>query len=170
MLLLQLLIFISLGLICYQDMRYRAVYWICFPVLSVLLFFLKKEYAGFSIALTESCYGLLFIGAQVFLLWLYFSMKNKRLVNITRNYLGLGDILFLLAIAFYLSPVNYILFYVGSLIIVLLYTLTQHVLLKKVNPEIPLAGLQALILGVVLIFSIINPSLKLYTDSWIYGF
>ena len=119
--------------------------------------------------LTESVYDFLFIGIQLLLLWLYFSMKNKRFINITHQYLGLGDILFLMAITFYLSPVNYVLFYIGSLIVVLLYTLTQQVLLKKVNPQIPLAGLQALLLCFILVFSLINPSFKLYTDSWIYG-
>lgn len=169
MLLLQLFIMICLGLICYQDMRYRAVYWICFPVLSILLLLFKYQYSGLYNALTESGYGFLFVAAQLLLLWLYFSVKNKKFINITRIYLGLGDILFLIAITFYLSPINYVLFYIGSLIVVLLYALTRQVLLKQGSQEIPLAGLQALLLCFVLIFSLINPSFKLYTDSWIYG-
>ncbi|WP_158800279.1 hypothetical protein [Pedobacter sp. L105] len=169
MLLLQLFILICLGLICYQDMRYRAVYWICFPFLGILLLLFKQQHTSMYDVLTESVYAFLFIGIQFVLLSLYFSLKNKRFINITHQYLGWGDILFLLAITFYLSPVNYVLFYVGSLIVVLLYTFTQQILLKKVNPQIPLAGLQALLLCFVLVFSLINPSFKLYTDSWIYG-
>lgn len=169
MLLLQLFTLICLGFICYQDIRYRAVYWICFPVLCVLLFFLKENHSGIKDSLTDTVYGMLFFGAQLLLLWIYFSIKHKKSVNITRQYLGWGDILFLIVITFYLSPVNYILFYVGSLILVLIYTLTRQFLIQKDNPEIPLAGLQALLLGIALIFSLIQPHLQLYNDTWIYG-
>lgn len=169
MLLLQLLVLVCLGSICYQDIRYRAVYWVCFPILSILLFYLKQDHTGIKDALIESGYTFLFFGIQLLLLWTYFSFKHRKPVNITTNYLGLGDILFLIAIAFYLSPVNYIIFYVASLIIVLIYTLIQRVLSQKDNTEIPLAGLQALLLGLILIFSIVKPSLRLYNDAWIYG-
>lgn len=169
MLLLQLFILACLSIICYQDMRYRAVYWICFPVLCTMLFFLKENHSGIKDSLMDTAYGMLFFGAQLLLLWVYFSLKNKKVVNITSRYLGLGDILFLIAITFYLSPVNYILFYVASLILVLIYTLTRQLFIKKDNPEIPLAGLQALLLGFCLVFSIVQPGLKLYTDVWIYG-
>lgn len=170
MILLQLFILGCLGLICYQDMRYRAVYWICFPMLSVLFLFLKQNYVGIGDSLMDTGYSLLFFGVQLFLLWAYFALKNKKPVDLTKDYLGLGDILFLLAIAFYLSPVNYVLFYVASLIVVLIYTLVQQSILKKENLQIPLAGLQALMLGIVLIISIVHPGLKLYSDFWIYGF
>jgi Flp pilus assembly protein protease CpaA len=170
MLLLSLFTLVCLGFICYQDMRYRAVYWICFPVLAVSLFLLKQQKAEWEESLTQTALGSLFFGIQLLVLWIYFSIKNKRFVNVTLNYLGLGDILFLFAIAFYLSPVNYILFYVGSLVIVLLYTLAQRILQKKASQEIPLAGLQALLLSLLMVLSLVKPSLKPYTDSWIYGF
>lgn len=119
--------------------------------------------------LTDVAIASLFFGTQLLLVWAYLSIKNKQLVNMTANYLGLGDILFLMAITFYLSPVNYILFYVGSLIVVLIYTLITRFFNKNTNQEIPLAGLQALMLGCLLVFSMLYPGLKLYSDSWIYG-
>lgn len=170
-----MVLLLSFAVIClcfigYQDMRYRAVYWMCFPVLAISMLLFKQHKAGWITTLTETSFGLLFFGLQLGVLWLYLSFKNRSFVNITSNYLGLGDILFLLSIAFYLSPVNYVLFYIGSLIIVLVYTLTQRILLEKINPEIPLAGLQALLLSVIIILSLAVPNLKPYTDSWIYGY
>lgn len=164
-----LIVLVCVGLICYQDMKYRAVYWVCFPILSVLLFFLKQDHMEISVVLTDVAIASLFFGTQLFLVWAYLSIKNKQLVNITANYLGLGDILFLMAITFYLSPVNYIFFYVGSLVVVLIYTLITRFFKKNTNQEIPLAGLQALMLGCLLALSMLYPGLKLYSDSWIYG-
>ncbi|CAM4114926.1 Type IV leader peptidase family protein [Pedobacter westerhofensis] len=170
MLFLTLFVLLCLGFICYQDMRYRAVYWICFPLLAISMFILKLDNATWKDALIQSLWALAFFGIQLFALWGYLSLKHKQIVNITRNYLGLGDILFLWAIAFYLSPANYILFYIASLILILIYTIARRIVQKNANPEIPLAGLQALLLSMILIVSVINPNLQPYTDSWIYGF
>lgn len=169
MLIIELLILMCLGLICYQDLKFRAVYWIYFPVLTGLLFFLKQDDAGTAAALKDAAIAIVFFGSQLLLIWIYFSIKNKKPVNMTNGYLGLGDILFLLSVAFYLSPVNYVLFYVGSLIVVLVYVMAVNLFKQKANPEIPLAGLQALMLGCLLILSITSPDIKLYTDAWTYG-
>lgn len=169
MLIVEFTVLFCLGLICYQDLRYRAVYWLCFPVLAALLFFMKQQAAGTSAALIDAGIATVFFAVQLLLVWLYFSFKNKKPVNITVQYLGLGDILFLMALAFYLSPLNYVLFYVSSLIVVLCYTIIQRSLNKDAGPEIPLAGLQALLLGCLLFFSMIKPGLNPYTDAWAYG-
>lgn len=90
---------------------------------------------------------------------------------LTSGYLGWGDVLFLLAISFYFSPFNYILFYVLSLLIVLIYTVITGLIDNKGKQlEIPLAGLQALILCMILILSIFYPNVILYDDTWIYRF
>jgi hypothetical protein len=169
MLILQLLVLICLGFIFYQDLKYRAVYWICFPVLAGCLFFLKQREAGLADSLADSAWSISFFAVQLLLLWGYFSIKNKKAINLTSNYLGLGDVLFLIAVAFYLSPVSYILFYVGSLILVLIYTLLQRGLAKNSNPQIPLAGLQALLFAIALSVSLFKPTFNLYNDFWLYG-
>ena len=169
MVLLQLFIVGVLGLICYQDMRYRAVYWVCFPALAVLLCVEKQANIGLVDTLIDAAYGALFLGFQLMLLWLYFAIKNKRSIDITKEHLGLGDILFLLSIIFYLSPVNYLMFYIGSLIIVLGYALVLQLGLNKADLQIPLAGIQAFLFGILYIVSITCSNLKLYTDFWIYG-
>ncbi|NQX41317.1 hypothetical protein HQN84_20875 [Pedobacter steynii] len=156
-----------LAFVFYQDMRYRAVYWICFPILAILLFGLKFSLTGFIDGLTEAGYGLLFLLIQLFFLWIYFSVKNKGMVNITNDYLGWGDILFLIAITFYLSPGNYVLFYISSLILVLIYALCTSSFQKE-NKHIPLAGLQAALLALLMMTDHLLSTFALYSDRWIY--
>lgn len=167
MILLQIVILIFLAFICYQDLLYRAVYWWCFPILATLLFILKYQVSNMRQTLTDAGYGLLFLTAQLFILWVYFSVKHKKAVNITDNYLGWGDILFLIAVPFYLSPVNYVLFYIVSLILVLLYAVTTAKITTN-NRHIPLAGLQAALLGIAMIIDYVIPKVAFYDDGWLY--
>lgn len=166
---LQIIVLLSLAFIFYQDMQYRAVYWICFPVLAILLFGLKYSLTGFLNGLTDAGYSLLFLLIQLFFLWIYFSIKNRGAINITNDYLGWGDILFLIVITFYFSPGNYVLFYIGSLILVLIYVvLTRGSEEKKNSKHIPLAGLQAILLALLMVTDYLFKAFTLYSDSWIY--
>jgi len=165
----QIIVLLSLAFIFYQDMQYRAVYWICFLVLAILLFGLKYSLTGFLNGLTDVGYSLLFLLIQLFFLWIYLSVKNRGMINITNDYLGWGDILFLIVITFYLSPGNYVLFYIGSLILVLIYAVLRgYSGGKKSNKHIPLAGLQAMLLAVLMVMDYLLKAFALYSDSWIY--
>lgn len=168
MFLLQIVILLCLGSIFYQDLRYRAVYWFCFPLLGIFLSLLKYNLTSLDVWFIDTVYGLSFLLVQIFLLWVYFSVKNKRLINLTNNYLGWGDILFLLVIPCYLSPVNFVLFYIISLIVVLLYTIFKSRANGFTGLQIPLAGLQALLLGLMMIIDFLLPTVALTDDSWIY--
>lgn len=173
MVFLEIIVLICLVFICYQDFRFRTVYWICFPVLGALLLFLKYQKAGAEDSLWHSIIGLSFFALQLLLLWVYFSVKHKKPVDLTAAHLGLGDVLFLAILPFYLSPINYIAFYIGSLILVLAYVGGTKLLenpAKPINPQIPLAGLQAIILAAVVLLSIFLPQITLYNDAWFYGF
>lgn len=154
--------------IWWQDLRYRAVYWVCFPILAVLLFMLKYKYTGLNPILVDAGYATSFLLTQLFVLWIYFSIKNKRIVNLTENYLGWGDILFLISIVFYLSPVNYVFFYVLSLILVLLYVIIKAGLASKEDKHIPLAGLQAALLAIAMSIDWFTNYITLYKDDWLY--
>jgi hypothetical protein len=169
MILLQIMVIFCLGFIFYQDLLYRAVYWLCFLVLAILMFSLKYKLCGLGKALVHTGYGLSFLTFQLFILWIYFSIKRKKVISVTGDYLGWGDILFLVAIAFYLSPGNYIVFYVVSLIVVLIYTLTATLLSNKErNPHIPLAGLQAALLCLLMAVDEFSSKFMLYDDSWLF--
>lgn len=166
---LWVLIFLCLVLIGYQDLRYRAVYWFCFPVLAGGLFIIKGMLMGFHESITDTAYALVFLLAQLVLLWGYFSLKNRRMINLTKEHLGLGDILFLIAVAFYLSPGNYVLFYVMSLFLVLIYAICSSFFKVSSKAEtIPLAGLQAILFAVLILAGKFLPFMSLRDDQWIY--
>ncbi|PTT03462.1 hypothetical protein DBR11_02165 [Pedobacter sp. HMWF019] len=165
---LNLLALLALVSVCYQDMRYRGVYWIFFPVLSALFFFLKLKQVGWVNTLQDAGYAITFLVVQLLLVWLYFSVKHRKLFNIVDSYLGLGDILFLLTLAFYLSPLNYVVFYLLSLILVLVYVLVTKRIKGMDHIHIPLAGLQAAFLAMLLFWDLVQPQLQLCQDSWIY--
>lgn len=166
---LNMLALLALVSVCYQDMRYRGVYWIFFPVLSALLFFLKFKQVGWINTLQDAGYTITFLVAQLLLVWLYFILKHRKIFNIVDSYLGLGDILFLVTMVFYLSPLNYVLFYVLSLILVLAYVLIVRNVKRIDHEHIPLAGLQAAFLAMLIILSLIQPQLQICQDSWIYN-
>ncbi len=165
--LLQIGIIACLLFLFYQDLRYRAVYWLIFPVLVLLLvaFTLTKSISGSF--LLNSGLNLGFVFVQLLLLSLYFSIRNKRWVDITREYLGWGDVLFLICIAFYLSPLNYLLFYICSLLLVLLVSAASIWKRGAGEYKIPLAGLQALLFAVLVFTDWNTNQLNLQSDDWL---
>lgn len=167
MLILQLMALLCLGFIFYQDMRYRAVYWLCFPFLCFLFLAIKQQQGILAELLAQVFYNLLFLSSQLLLLWVYLSIKNRRAVYMTQQYLGWGDILFLITLSLYLSPANYVLFYVGSLMVIISFLLVQRKIQTKTNPEIPLAGMQAMLLLLLISYSMVQPSFKPYADEWL---
>jgi hypothetical protein len=98
----------------------------------------------------------------------YFSLKEKRVIDLKKNYLGKGDIVFLISISFLLSPVNFVLFFFTSLIFSLLTTLIVRLFIPDKFITIPLAGLQSLFLIFVLaavLFS--NKKIEINNDEYI---
>jgi len=150
----------------YQDMRFRAIYWISFPLMTILLIMCMPEHLQLRELLRNTISNLFILLIQIFFVSVWFSVKNGRVINITDSHIGWGDLLFLISLAFYLSPGNYFLFYVSSLVLVLLISFPS--LIKGQNDvKIPLAGLQSLFLGILLtlIWTDLIPDLT--KDNWI---
>jgi hypothetical protein len=155
-----------LAILFYEDQKYRAVSWIIFPFLAIVFIVYSIITAGLTDMLYNSFFNLSFLFIQLLLISLYFSIKEKRIVIITRNYLGLGDILFLLCLAFFFSPLNFIAFYFGSLFIIVIGVLLYTLLKRSYKPQLPLAGLQSVILmGLIIVNSIIGGALKFQEDT-----
>lgn len=155
-----------LVMLFYQDMRYRAVYWVIFPVLFLLLGLPALKQYPKSDIITRGLINLAFLFLQLLLLSSYFSLKHKKWINITSSYLGWGDILFLLAITFFLSPLNYILFYTLSLLAVLCFSPLFYAGLDK-SSTIPLAGLQAMLFAGCLTVDWNSVQFNLQSDNWL---
>lgn len=168
MLIVQIPIVLVLLLIFIQDITGRSVYWVLFLCLFVLFFILRLVQREPLAATGQSfAVNVLFFSLQLAVLSAYFSLKNRRWVNITDGLLGWGDILFLLAAAVYLSVLNFLFFYVAGLIAVLLVWALHQALSKQKNNQVPLAGLQALFFIVILAADWWFKPFGLTGDAWL---
>lgn len=123
-----------------EDWKYRTVHLYWFIALFLILAWINIEEMGLGDFALRYLYNVLFIGVQLLLVNAYFCLKERRLFWIFDRYLGWGDVAFLLAIAGAWSLGAFFLFFIGSLVLILVFTM---VYLRKEN--IPLAGLQALL-------------------------
>jgi hypothetical protein len=148
-----------------EDMRSRSVHWFWFPMLAIVLIALRCDEAqAASEIMATTAFNIAFLIIQMLLVTLYFSIKQQKLINITEGLLGWGDILFVLSIAFYFSFLNFIVFYVISLVVVLISWLT-YIRLVKNEQHIPLAGLQSVLFTLLLIVGCFNRTINLTNDD-----
>jgi hypothetical protein len=142
---------LSLLVILLQDFWFRAVHWVLFPLLIIGLLSLKLlEGSDTSLAREQIAVNLSFLVLVLGVLTGYLSISRRRFINITLNLMGWADILFLAAIGFYLSVLNYVFFYIVSIPIVLILWLFYRLITGNKGKHIPLAGLQALLFIVFL--------------------
>jgi len=167
-LVLKLMILTVLGALAIQDFKSQSVYWFWFPFLAVAFAGMHwvrfHQLADYWQPVT---FNLLFVSLQLVVLTIYFSLKNGRVVNITHQLLGWGDILFFLAVAFYLSVLNFVFFYVASLIVVLFCWLLWRLISVKEGHNIPLAGFQSILLIMFLIADWCCFHLDVTDDNWL---
>lgn len=142
--LVKLLLLGILSMLTWQDLKYRAVYWWLFPVLACLEVYLlvesKVEKGWIDVIVNYSL-----LTFQLGVLTVFYSIKAGHLVNITKNLLCWGDILFLFCIGLALPSLLFLTFNIFSLVIIAIAYFPQK------NVSVPLAGLQALIYGLLLI-------------------
>ena len=139
---LVLLMVAILLFLVYQDFKTRTIH----VILPILVFITAIIINQFSVDLsyTVILQNTLFILINIIALVGYFSFKNKRIVNPVDVQIGLGDIVFFLAITPLFNLKTFILFFIASLFFSLI-THTLFTLFKKVE-TIPLAGYMSLFL------------------------
>jgi len=168
MFLLKLLVLVLSLAIFVEDILSRSVHWFLFPLLYLALFAVNYfQSHNWIDGLQHSLWNSLFIAFQLGILTLYFSIKKKKIINITDGLLGWGDILFWVCISCFFSPVIFLLYYIGSLIFVLLIWGAVSLFSNKTNRHIPLAGLQALVFALLFVIAWFKPAVKLGSDEWI---
>jgi hypothetical protein len=162
-----LLTCITLFAIAYQDFTTRAVNWIFFPILAIAGSGLAFAAIGsFRSLLVYVSINFSFLLLQFCLLKAWFFFKRGRGTPLIDHSIGRGDIFFLLATCFFFSPVNFILFYLFSLIFsLLLYMIFRRPAVAGSPSTIPLAGLQA---GFLFVLLTVDNLLKysLTSDQW----
>jgi hypothetical protein len=132
--------------ICIQDLYQRRVSWYLFPALAMLLFM-----GNAGITATDMLINAGFILLVFSMLSLWFSVRLRRPVNLFKEHIGLGDLLLLLCLVVYFTPVNFFLFYLASLFVISAGAGIYLALKKPGSFTIPLAGLQGLILLLLLL-------------------
>jgi len=167
-----LLTVVTLSFIAFQDFRSRAVSWFLFPLLAA---------CGVLLALTEgnalSLLGQYMAINSAFLLLQFAVLKGWFLLRAGRgkeqtpfvdHAIGKGDIFFLLAAGCFFSPVNFIFFYLSSLLFALIvYLVVRYWPARKSHwSTVPLAGLQAGFLLLCLPLHLLL-RLSLTDDNWI---
>ncbi len=104
----------------------------------------------------------LFVLINIIVLIIYYSFKYKTFVNPINNFLGVGDILFFIAVMPLFNLLNYMLYFITGLIFSLVFYFVYRLFFKK-NGTIPLAGFLSLYLIIILLF---NWELNQYNFLW----
>lgn len=160
------LIALTLLVIAYQDYTTRMVHWVSFPLLAAGGILVGAwELSSLSHLLRYAFLNLLFLALQFILLKGYYLARHRKNQLIIDKKIGLGDILFLSAAAFFFSPLNFIFFYVLSLVLSLLFWSLRNLVRRSADASIPLAGYQASFLLLAVVFSVIT-GFPILNDSW----
>lgn len=166
--LLDVLVFIVMGLIAYYDFKSRSIWLILFPITMIILFLRGILKLSFEQLLYNSMINIGFVFLQFFLVSIYFSLKNRRLTNIINKYIGLADILLMLAFCFCFSPLNFMVFIFFNLLICLIIAIIIFLFNRKISFQLPFAGILALSLCILIIGSYFNNAINFFSDeNWI---
>jgi len=135
-----LLLLTSLIPLIWEDFKHREIH------LAYLLVFISVSFLV-SYRLNQLEYvlfNLLFLAFNLIIVYIYFSIKNKGITKFIDVKLGWGDIVFWLGLIFHFSFVNFIIFFIISLILILILNF-------KNRNSIPLAAWQSIFLIIILI-------------------
>jgi len=138
MLIVKIILIVTLGLILFQDVKERQVYWFLFPLVGfcfgVLHFFKTLP----ELFYTSVSMNILFTSVLLIIVYLYTKLKLK--TNF-KNAFGLGDVLFFLMVSFSFSTISFVILFICALI----FSLVLHLTLKKQSlTAVPLAGYMSL--------------------------
>ena len=132
-------------------MRYQAVSWIFFPIGFIITFYIlyiNNNGINLFFSLAINSFFLLF---QLGVIYLFTWFRFRQRTNIFKSSFGLGDLLFLIMLIPLFSPINYIAFFLGSIVFSLIIYLILKTFKIYKKEKIPLAGFQSLFLTFVLI-------------------
>jgi len=157
-----------------QDLKFKAISWVFFPLISGLLIAYQYFSTGkqIEIILINTGISASFLLVQLLLLALYFKIAKKDF-KLLLSSIGLGDVLFFFVLCFAFSPFKYVTFYIFSLIFSLITALMVGLKGSKIQSTelqlIPLAGIQAVLLVPLLILQQIG-AIQIFSDAGIFSF
>ncbi|MCU0436190.1 MAG: hypothetical protein MUC87_22225 [Bacteroidia bacterium] len=152
--------------IAIQDIRHRAFVWWLLPILLAGLLLMSLRMNSFEVVGMNFLFNLGFVVLQLCLLWIWFSLRERRWIKLIDTHIGLGDVLLLVCLGVAFSPVNFILFVVGGLLFSLLVVMIYRVLRREAFALIPLAALLALPMTLCCAASVCF-GINLHSDGWL---
>lgn len=163
---IDLISFILLAIMVYQDFKSREITGFILPVLFLLFFVKSIQKTNFGEVLLSVGLNSLFLLTQLILVSVYFSIRQKRFFNILDTYLGKGDVFLLLAMTPLFITINYVLFYVVSLLISLVVFGIYLSLFRRKKYHIPLAGCIGIQLMICLLLQYSCPFINFRNDEF----
>ncbi len=157
----------TLGILSWQDFRSRRIAWWLLPILALTFFLASFQMnsaseigIGFSLNIT-------FLLIQFLFVWIWFSVKQRKFSQLIDSQIGLGDLLFMICIAFAFSPANFMIFYTIGMIVTLIVAIVVRLFRSNEKGEIPLAGALAIPMIVLCAVRIAKPTTNFYNDEWL---
>jgi hypothetical protein len=143
---IEFIIIVVLLAIMYEDFRHRAVRFLFFPLLCGFLIVSRLKKISIEVFLTYFAINIAYIFFFLGVGFLYLWIKKRKIENPFNQYLGWGDVFFLLAISCWFEPVNFMFFNVISLWVALFFHIIRKRFLKfrSLAETIPLAGVQCI--------------------------
>ncbi|MNK23697.1 hypothetical protein D3C87_419950 [compost metagenome] len=132
----------------FQDIKSRHIHIILPPIVFLGGAYLLLQNLSWNKSVEIIAYNLIFLFLTFFILIIYMSLKNRTFQNPFKNYFGLGDLLFYLAVSPLFVLHNYILFFILSMIFSIVLFFIFKKFLKK--DSIPLAGYASLLLLILI--------------------
>ena len=156
-----------LAALAVQDFRFRGIWWGWIPLLLAGFAWKGVVAMGAGEWATASGLNLALVLGQLAVVALYFSLRNGKLTNILKGYFGLGDLLFLVAVAGAFSTPAFLIWYLAALMLTLLGVAIWKVVWKPQKLSIPLAGAMALVLIAFMTVDLAATGIDLYDDYWL---
>jgi len=148
---LHIILIVGLLICVFQDIKDRGIHvlvLICIGLLTIVLNY-KLNYNWSDIG-----YSVLFLSVNISILFIFLSVKNKKMINLFENYLGMGDVVFFLAVIPLFSFRNFILYFIVGMFISMFF----HLVFNKFQnyDTIPLAGYLSIFLVFLLAYTLFS--------------
>ena len=170
----KLSVLVIILVVLYQDMKSREVSFILFPMLFLLNAYITGTVKPIEMVVSDMLMILGFITIQLLVIVLYLLLKFRKVINPFSGFIGTGDLLFWLAIAPLFSFINFVLFFVLSLSFSAIAFITFKSIFKPESITkskfIPLAGMQAGFLFLMLLFDQLFHQLEFHQRHFISNF
>jgi hypothetical protein len=168
MLAINIITILILGLIVYQDIKDREIYWILLLLLFISLVIYGMLNVSLMIFLKICVSNLLFLIVQISLLAGFYLLKGVSYKSVFTNYLGSGDLILFTSITFAFSKLNFIVFYLTGLVFSLLLWLFIRKISVQIKDQVPLAGLMSLYLILIILIGLLFKQPERFNDNFLF--